>query len=136
MRLDRAIDQFIADMARRNCARRSRDDYFATICRLFVFAPRDPEVSDVTPEIMRTCLDSWAERAPNTRYKVDAMFRAFNKWLLMQELVEHDPMHRIPRPGRQNAEDIDVISLSETGVMRMFDACETPRELLCLSVVA
>jgi integrase/recombinase XerD len=136
MRLDRALDRFDGDMARRNCSRRSRDDYYRTLCRLFLFVPRDPVVVDVTPDALRECLDTWAKRKPNTRYKVDAIFRKFCGWLVEQELLDRDPMQRIPRPVKQHPEDIEVVSLSEAGVMRMFEACETPRELVCLSVVA
>lgn len=136
MRLDRALDRFDGDMARRNCAKRSRDDYFRTLCRLFLFVPRDPVVADLTPDAMRGCLDTWASRKPNTRYKVDAIFRKFCGWLVEQELVDRNPMDRIPRPIKEHPEDIEVVSLSEAGVMRMFSSCETPRELICLSVVA
>ena len=30
------------------------------------------------------------------------------------------------------ADDLDVTTVSATEVLRMFDACETPRELLCI----
>jgi integrase len=136
VRLDRALDRFDGDMARRNCSTRSRDDYFRTLCRLFVFVPRDPVVIDVTPDALRECLDTWATRKPNTRYKIDAIFRKFCAWLVAQELLDRDPMLRIPRPVKQHPEDIDVVSLSEADVIRMFKACETPRELVCLSVLA
>jgi integrase len=136
MRLDRALDRFIDDMARRNCAERSRDDYFLCLCRLFLFVPRDPTVSDVTPEAVRECLDTWAARKPNTRYRADAIFRSFSRWLYEQELLDRNPMERIPRPARQSADELDVTTVSEREVMLMFDACETPQELICLAVVA
>jgi len=42
MRLDRALDGFLCDMARRNYSERSRDDYFRNLCRLFEELPTDP----------------------------------------------------------------------------------------------
>lgn len=120
MRLDRALDQFDGDMARRNCQARSRDDYYRTLCRLFLSVPRDPTVADVTPEALRGRLDTWASLKPNTRYKVDAIFRKFCSWLVEQELLERDPMQRIPRPVKEHPEDIEFVSLSEAGVVRMF----------------
>jgi len=56
----------------------------------------------VTPDALRECLDTWAERKPNTRYKVDAIVRKFCAWLVEQELLDRDPKHRIPRPVKQH----------------------------------
>ena len=133
--LGRALDDFIADMGRRNCSARSQDDYFRTICRVFIGLPRDPAVGDLTPDALRRCLDTWSGCKPNTRYRNDAIFRAFCRWLYEQELVERNPIDRIPRPTRQSADELDVVTVGGFEVLRMFDACEAPDELLCLAVV-
>ena len=137
MRLDRALDRFDGDMARRNCARRSRDDYFWHLRRLFEHLPKeDPRTDDLTQDVIRDCLDEWANATPSTRYKVDAIFRSFCKWLYFNDLVERNPMDKLPRPKRTHPDDVPLRALSGSDVRRLFDACETWRELLCLSTLA
>jgi len=67
MRLDRPLDGFLCDMARRNYSERSRDDYFRNLCRLFEELPTDPTVADLTPDVLRDCLDKWADTGASTR---------------------------------------------------------------------
>jgi len=136
MRLDRALDRFVGDMARRNCSERSRDDYFRHLCRLFEELPPDPTVADLTPDILRDCLDKWASTGASTRYKVDSIFRAFSKWLYEMEFVERNPMDRIPRPRRLSPDEVPLRAVSGADVRRLFDACRTPRELLAISTIA
>jgi integrase len=136
MRLDRALDRFDGDMARRNCSRRSRNDYFWHLRRLFEHVPDDPQTSDVTPDAICECLDEWANASATTRYKVDAMFRSFSKWLYFNDLAERNPMDKLPRPKRTHPDDVPLRALSGADVRKLFDACETWRELLCLSTLA
>src|SRR4029453_5787222 len=46
------------------------------------------------------------------------------------------PMERIKPPRRPHPEDLDVTAVSGADVRRLFDACETWTELLCLSTLA
>lgn len=122
MRLDRALDRFDGDMARRNCSRRSRDDYFWHLRRLFDhLPPEDPETGDLTQVVIRDCLDEWADATPSTRYKVDAIFRSFCKWLYFNDLVERNPMDKLPRPKRTHPDDIPLRSLSGSDVRKPFE---------------
>ncbi len=136
MRPDRALDRFDGDMARRNCSPRSRDSYSRTLSCLFAQLPVDPTVTDVTEDVIRRCLDGWSGGKAGTRYKVDAIFRAFSKWLYQCELVDRNPMDRIPRPKRMHPDELQVTSVTDADVRRIFDACETWNELLCLSTLA
>src|SRR5437016_1023917 len=108
-------------MARRNCSARSRDDYFQTLCRVFAHLPADAMTSDLTPDVLRDCLDEWSDCQPNTRYKVDAMFRAFCKWLYLNEYVDRNPLDRLPRPQRVRPEDMPLRSVTGDQVRRLFD---------------
>ncbi len=101
VRLDRALDRFIGDMARRNCSSRSRDDYFGMLCRLFMHLPADALTSDLTLDVLRDCLDEWSARQPNTRYKVDAIFRAFLQVALSERAHRPEPT----RPAASATED-------------------------------
>ena len=137
MRLDRALDRFDGDLARRNCSPRSPRDYFWHLRRLFDhLPPEDPRTSDLTQDVIRDCLDEWADATPATRYKVDAIFRSFCKWLYFNDLVERNPMDKLSRPKRTHPDDIPLRALSGSDVRKLFDACETWRELLCLSTLA
>ena len=137
MRLDRALDRFDGDLARRNCSPRSRRDYFWHLRRLFEYLPpEDPRTTDLTQDVIRDCLDRWADATPSTRYRVDAIFRSFSKWLYFNDLVERNPMDKLPRPKRTHPDDVPLRALSGSDVRRLFDGCETWRELLCLSTLA
>lgn len=116
MRLDRALDRFDGDMARRNCSRRSRNDYFSHLRRLFEHVPGDPQTSDVTPDAICDCLDEWANASATTRYKVDAMFRSFCKWLYFNDLVERNPMDKLPRPKRTHPDDVPLRAVARAPV--------------------
>jgi integrase/recombinase XerD len=93
-------------------------------------------VSHVTPDAVRTCLDSWANTSASTRYKVDSMFRAFARWLYVNEMVDRNPMDRIPRPKRTAPDEVPLRAISGADVRRLFDACDTTREFLCLETIA
>ncbi|HEV8460500.1 MAG TPA: site-specific integrase, partial [Gaiellaceae bacterium] len=65
-----------------------------------------------------------------------AVLSGFFKWAYRAELIDLNPMGRIEPPKRVAPEDLDVITLSGADVRRMFDACATWGELLCLSTLA
>jgi integrase/recombinase XerD len=136
VRLDRALDRFIGDMARRNFTPRSRDAYYRHLSRLLDGLSADATVAHVTPDAIRTCLDGWADASASTRYKVDSMFRAFSRWLYVNELADRNPMDRIPRPKRTAPDEAPLRAISGADVRRLFDACKTTREFLCLATIA
>src|SRR5262245_14816240 len=111
-RLDRALDEFIGDMARENRSPRSRDDYFRHLVRLFGHLPRDPVTNHVGRDSIRATLDEWASAGPATRYKVDSIFRAFCKWLYLNDHIDRNPMDKIPRPKRPHPDDVPLRALS------------------------
>jgi site-specific recombinase XerD len=123
VRLDRALDRFIGDMARRNNTSRSRDAYYRHLSRLLDQLPSDATPAQVTPDAIRACLDGWADASASTRYKVDSMFRAFSRWLYVNELLDRNPMDRIPRPKRTAPDEVPLRAVSGADVRRLFDAC-------------
>jgi integrase len=138
VRLDRAIDLYLGDLARQGKSRRTLRTYGVRLMPLCgakeVIEPRD--VRDVTADDLRTYLDTWRDAAAGTRYHAWAVLSGFFKWLYRAELIDFNPMGRIEPPKRVPAEDLDVVTLSGADVRRMFDACETWGELLCLSTLA
>jgi integrase len=138
VRLDRAIDLYLGELARRGYSSRTRDDYFRKLLPLCGPAAvvEPAEVDEVGPNECRTHLDRWINSAPGTRYHSWAVLSGFFKWLYRQGIIESNPMARIEPPQRQRAEDLDVVTLSGAEVRRMFDACQSWHELLCLSTLA
>jgi integrase len=135
VRLDRAIDRFDGELARRGCAKRSRADYFRKLAPLCDLLP-DAAVSDVTEDDCRAHLDRWRDRHPNTMRHSVSVMKSFFGWLYEVGASERNPMDRIKPPRRPISEDLDVTTVSGADVRRLFDACQTPTDLLCLATLA
>ncbi len=135
LRLDRAIDRFDGELARRGCTKRSRDDYFRKLAPLCDLLP-DATVTDVTEDDCRAYLDRWRDRHPNTMRHSISVLKSFFGWLYEIDEIPRNPMDRIKPPRRPNPDDLDVTTVSGADVRRLFDACQTWTELLCLSTLA
>jgi len=138
MRLDRAIDRYLGDLSRRGYSRRTRDSYFRKLSKLYDRYPvgSDLAVEDVTEDDCRALLDTWNEAAPATRYHSWAVLSGFFQWAYRHGLVEGNPMARIEAPKRLRPEELDVTTISDEDVVRLFNGCRTWREALCLSTLA
>jgi len=138
MRLDKAIDLYLGDLARQGKSKRTLHTYSFRLMPLC--GPREVaepgDVRDLTTDDLRTYLDTWRDAAPGTRYHAWAVLSGFFKWAYRAELIDFNPIGRIEPPKRVAPEDLDVVTLSGSDVRRMFDACETWGELLCLSTLA
>jgi len=138
VRLDRAIDLYLGDLARQGRSRRTLRTYELRLMPLCgardVAEPRDVRV--VTTDECRAYLDRWRDSAPGTRYHAWAVLSGFFKWLYRAEMIEENPMMRIEPPRRLAPEDLDVVTVTGSDVRRLFDVCETWGELLCLSTLA
>jgi integrase len=135
--LDRAVDLFLGELARRGYSRRTLDDYWRKL--LPMCGPKDryaPDVSAVGEQACRAHLDKWRDSAPNTRYHSWAVLSGFFGWLYRAGVVEVNPMARIEPPKRQQSYDLDVTTVTGADVRRLFDACESWQDLLCLSTLA
>lgn len=138
MRIDRAIDSYLGDLARQGCSGRTLDDYrrkLVPLCGVHeVVDP--PEVRAFSPDDCRRHLDPWNHCAPGTMYHSWAVLSGFFKWLYKAELIDKNPMTRIEAPKRHASADLDVTSVTGADVRRLFDACESWGDLLCLSTLA
>ena len=138
MRLDRAIDLYLGDLARQGKSKRTLTTYAVRLMPMCgsrdVVEPLDVQL--VTTDDCRRYLDQWRDSAPGTRYHGWAVLSGFFNWLYRAEIIDQNPMLRIEPPKRIPAEDLDVVSLTGSDVRRMFDVCETWGELLCLSTLA
>jgi integrase len=138
LRLDRAIDLYLGDLARQGKSKRTLFTYRNRLTPLCgpkqVVEP--PDVTLLTANDCRAHLDTWRDSAPGTRYHAWAVLSGFFKWLYRAELIADNPMARIEPPRRQPPEELDVVTVTGADVRRMFDVCETWGELLCLSTLA
>ena len=135
MRIDRAVDVYIGELARRGRSQSTRDTYH----RLLVdFATRmgDKTVREITANDCRAFLDRWTNASPSTLATGVSLLRGFFEFLLDESEIETTPMARIRRPRRKRPEDLDVVTVTAEDVERMFDACEDWQEVLCLAMLA
>jgi integrase len=136
VRLDRAIDVFQGEQARKGRSPRTRDDYFRKLVLLCPYDGDCPPVGDVTADDCRRVLDRWRDSAPGTRYHSWAVLSSFFGWLYRAGVIEVNPMARVEPPMRQQSDDLDVTTVSANDVRRLFDACERWHDLLCLATLA
>lgn len=133
--LDHAIDLYLGELARRGRAQSTRRKYrevldpFAAMCEHL--AP-----SEVTADHCRRYLDRWANSSPSTLALYVSVLRGLFEFLYDENIVTRNPTERIRRPRRKRPEDVAVVTVSDFDVQRLFDACESWQELLCLSVIA
>jgi site-specific recombinase XerD len=114
VRLDRAIDLYLGDLARQGKSTRTLTTYGVRLMPLCgardVVEPRDVRL--VTTDECRSYLDNWRESAPGTRYHAWAVLSGFFKWLYRAELIDENPMLRMEPPRRLPPEDLDVVTLA------------------------
>jgi integrase len=138
VRLDRAIDSYLGELARRGYSPRTRTDYrrkLAPMCGpIQLVDVRD--ASEVTADECRRHLDQWNENKAGTRYHSWAVLSGFFGWLYRTGEIEANPMARIEPPRRVPSDDLGVTTISGNDVRRLFDACATWQELLCLATLA
>jgi integrase len=135
MRLERAIDDYIGELARRGRRPSTRRTYRRL---LWDFADavhgRERQVDEIMPEDCRRFLDRWTNAKPSTLASGVSLLRGFFDFCEEEGLVERNPMRRIKRPRRPRPEDVEVVSVTPHDVERMFSAIEDFQELLCLAV--
>jgi len=139
VRLARAVDLWMGELARAGRARSTRDSYSRYLNKFIDQLERtkpDPAVREVTTNDCRAFLDRWPESAPSTVATIHSALNGLFKWLYQEHEVDENPMSRIPRPRRQRAEDLDVVTLTNAEVERMLAGTHGWQEFLCLSVLA
>ena len=115
--------------------RRKLTDYFRKLAPLCDLLP-DASVTDVTEDDCRAHLDRWRDRHPNTMRHSVSVMKSFFGWLYEVGTIERNPMDRIKPPRRPSSEDLDVTTVSGADVRRLFDACRTTTDFLCLATLA
>lgn len=135
MRLSRAIDLYIDELALRGKAKSTRDGYE----RLLLDFARliDPHserlVDQITDDDCRRFLSRWRDKSPSTLASSVSLLRGFFGFLEEGgHLANGSPAARLKRPRRHKAEDLAVVTVSSEDVARMIGACRNFQELICL----
>lgn len=132
--MGRAIDLYVGELARRRKSPRTRADYERILQRFADSLPPYTSVSEVTVDHCRRFLDRWRDSSPSTLASAVSILRGFFRFVVDEGHVpEPGPMHRIQRPRRKRAEDLDVVTITEQDANRLLAACEGWQEFLCIT---
>ena len=138
MRLARAIDLWLGELSRAGRQDGTLDLSAASeqfVDQLERTRP-DVGVQEVTTNDCRAFLDGWRGCAASTVCTVHSAVNGLFAWLFLEGEVEVNPMARIKRPRRPRPGEADVVIVTPDDVGRMFAACDSWQEFLCLSVLA
>lgn len=109
MRLDRAIEKFLAQMeVEQDWTARTIDSYYRVLIKLVDDFP-DTRVEDFegragTEKLRKTIARRWGKAAAGTRATRISTFHSFFSWAEDEGLLEDDPARRIKRPPRRRAD--------------------------------
>ncbi len=135
MRLSRAVDLWMGELARAGRTASSRASYERNLHKLIDQIERrkqDATVRDVTTNDCRAFLDNWIGRSPSTVATIHSALNGLFSWLYLESEIDANPMTRVARPRRPRPGDVEVVIVTPRDVERMFAAVETWQELLCL----
>ncbi len=139
MRLGRAVDLWIGELARAGTTASTRASYQRYLFKLVDEIERgrpDADAGGVTPNDCRAFLDKWIGCSPSTVATIHSTLNGLFSWLYLEGEIDTNPMVRIQRPKRLKPEDLDVVTVTSAEVERMLLACESWQEFLCLAVLA
>jgi integrase len=139
MKLSRAVDLWLGELARAGRSEGTRDSYRRQLWKLVGQLERrrpDVDVREVTANDCRAFLDLWTGSAPSTVCTVHSAVNGLFAWLYREGEVAANPMERIQRPRRPKPGDAEVVIVTPSQVELMFAAAKNWQEFLCLSVLA
>jgi integrase/recombinase XerD len=136
VRIERAIDEHLGELARRGRAPKTLRDYERFLFLLAKSLPRDIEVAAITQTDVRRFLDRWRGKGASTVGSIVSCLRGFFRFCELEGYIERTPMQNIERPRRLRPEDLPVVTVSSQDVERMIDGCRDFQELLCLGAAA
>jgi integrase len=133
--VDRAIDLFLGDLARRGCTERTRKTYARLLDKFCDRLPDDYDVSKITTDDCRRWLDTFAHRARGTQAHAEAVLASFVKWLYLDGKIARNPVDRLQRTKRIPPDDLDVVTVQTEEVIRMLQAATGWSERLALAIL-
>jgi site-specific recombinase XerD len=139
MKLSRAVDLWIGELARAGRSEGTRASYRRHLWKLIEQLERqrpDIDVREVTATDCRRFLDAWVGKKASTICTVHSAVNGLFGWLYLEGEVEANPMIRIRRPRRPKPGETEVVILTPANVEAIFAAADTWQEFLCVAVLA
>jgi integrase len=139
MKLMRAVDLWLGELARADRSDGTRDAYRRHLWKFIGQLERtrpDIDVREVTANDCRAFLDGWVGKKASTMCTVHSALNGLFGWLYLEGEVEANPMIRIRRPRRPKPGEADVVIVTAADVENIFAATETWQEFLCVAVLA
>jgi integrase len=132
--IDHAVDAYVGELARRGRSQATRRKYREILWK-FCDHVGDKRCDEIERADCTTFLDQWADASPSTLALHTSIVAGFFAFLVDLTLIERSPMENVRRPPRKRPEDLDVVTVSDADVERMFAAASEWDEILCLSLL-
>lgn len=130
-----AIDLYLGDLARQGRAPSTCAKYKAVLDP-FGDQVRDKTLDEITSDDVRRYLDRWSAASKSTLALYVTVIRRFFDFCVDEGIVRTSPAERLKRPPRPRPEDLDVVTITDSDVGRLFAACADWQERLCIAVLA
>lgn len=136
MRLSRAIDLYLGELARRGRQQTTRESYRRL---LYDFADRfdtEATVDQIALEDYEKYLDRWVGKSPSTLASGVSLVKRFSEFLHERGYTPTHVAFPLKRPRRLPADELNVVTITPEDGIRMLNACANEQELLCLAAAA
>jgi integrase/recombinase XerD len=137
--LSRAVDDWLLDLQMAGRTARTCESYrryaHMFVAQIEVTRPH-ARVSEVTVEDCRAFLRRWAGKSQSTIASIHSTLSSLFEWLYVEGAVDANPMRRIKRAKRPHPGDVAVTIVTADEVEKVFRACGSWQEFLCVSVLA
>lgn len=135
--IDYAVDAYVGELARLGRSPNTRRKYQEILWK-FCKHVGDKRCDEIERADCTSFLDRWADSSPSTLALNTSIVAGFFAWLVEITLLDESPMRTVKRPPRKRPEDLDVVTITESDVERMFAAAAEPwawDEVLCLALI-
>jgi integrase/recombinase XerD len=136
MRISRAIDSYIGELARLGRTQATRTKYRQVLEPFADQLDLDAQVADATKDHCRHYLDRWVDSSPATIALYVSILTVFFAYCVDEGWIDQSPMEKIRRPPLKRPEDLDVVTVSGDEVGRMFAAAQALDEFICVALLA
>lgn len=144
---ERAVDDYLDDLTRRDYSRRTTDTYRRTLDELCDFIERkrgNVDVSEITTDDIRSFWARWIGRkkrgagrySANTRASAETHTNGLFEWLYKAGKIKQNPCDPIARTLKPRSEDLEVVSVSTADVRAMLNAAQGWTEKLSVALPA
>lgn len=136
MDLSEAIHAYQGEMRRAQFSLNAQDRYGRELDRFARHAGYDTHVETLEPRHCRSYLDTFNNHAPATVALEHTILSSFFKFLVMDDVLDKNPMDKVRRPKVPAARDRKRTRITTQEVKLMLEACETWPERMCLNTLA